>query len=81
MPVRKCSRRLWESAAARVLACLCEGLPSMLGNRHLIFCHCLRQEIGKAPCVLSPHPFTVTKSTFASELARCTFTGKLELSG
>ena len=51
MPVRQCSRRLWRSAAARVLACLCEGLPPMLGNRHLIFCHCRRQEIGKAPCV------------------------------
>ena len=51
MPVRQCSRHLWRSAAARVLACLCEGLPPMLGNRHLIFCHGLRQEIGKAPCV------------------------------
>ena len=81
MRVRKCSRRLWRSAAARVLACLCEGLPSMSGNRHLIFCHCLRQEIGKAPCVPSTYPFIVGKSTFASEFARCTYTGKLDLSG
>ena len=66
MPVRKCSRRLWRSAAARVLARLCEGLPPMSGNRHLIFCHCLRQEIGKAPCVPSSYPFTVGKSIFAS---------------